>query len=500
MPNDPAVPGTAFFGHPRGLATLFFTEFFERFSFYGGRALLMLFLTAAIARGGLGIDTESAGAIYGLYAGALYLFCLPGGWVADRLLGQRDSVLYGGLLIAAGNFMLAIPASMSFYLGLIVVALGTGMLKPNISSMVGALYHGQPGTRRDAGFSIFYMGINLGGAIAPLVAGGIGETLGYRWGFATAGAAMLIGAIQYRLTTRHLGTAGLRPADSSPAERRTSARWLVGGLALIAGAIGAVASGLVAVDAQQLAGMLGQFMGVLAFVFFGSVLLFGGLDITDRKRVGVIVIFFFCASLFWAGFEQAATTFNLFARDLTDRSLFGRFFEAHEHPASWYQAVNPLFIIILSPFFAWIWIALGRRNLDPSAPVKFGIGLALLGIGFGTLAIAATWIVANGGQVGPQWLLLTYLLHTTGELCVSPIGLSNVTKLAPSRYSSQMMGTWFLGTAVGNLAAGRIGGHLGGDVALMPAGFLRITAICVGAGLLMFLLSPVLKRWMGGIR
>ena len=232
MPNDPAVPGTAFFGHPRGLATLFFTEFFERFSFYGGRALLMLFLTAAIARGGLGIDTESAGAIYGLYAGALYLFCLPGGWVADRLLGQRDSVLYGGLLIAAGNFMLAIPASMSFYLGLIVVALGTGMLKPNISSMVGALYHGQPGTRRDAGFSIFYMGINLGGAIAPLVAGGIGETLGYRWGFATAGAAMLIGAIQYRLTTRAGSSAvsrsspvrsGRLPRASS---RSTRSSWL----------------------------------------------------------------------------------------------------------------------------------------------------------------------------------------------------------------------------------------------------------------------------------
>jgi POT family proton-dependent oligopeptide transporter len=492
--------GASFFGHPRGLATLFFTEFFERFSFYGLRALLILFLTAAVERGGLGIDTESAGAIYGVYAGAVYLCGLPGGWIADRLLGQRESVFYGGLLISAGNFMLAVPVTLSFYLGLIVVAFGTGLLKPNISTMVGGLYRGQPGTRRDAGFSIFYMGINLGGMFAPIVAGGIGEILGYRFGFATAGAAMLFGSIQYRLTAHRLGDAGLLPAASNTDERRRSLRWLAAGLALAIAGITAVASGLVTVSAQQLSGVLGQFMGVLAFVFFGGVLLFGRLDATDRKRVGVIVVFFCCSSLFWAGFEQAATTFNLFARDDTDRSLFGSFFTAGEHPASWYQAINSTFIILLSPFFAWLWIALGRRNLDPSAPVKFGLGLAQLGLGFGTLAIAATWIVAHGGKVGPQWLLLTYLLHTTGELCLSPIGLSNVTKLAPARFSSQMMGMWFLGMAVGNLVAGRIGGHLGGDIALMPSGFLRITLICVGGGALMFVLSPLLKRWMGDIR
>ena len=495
MTSTTTAGSASFFGHPRGLATLFFTEFFERFSFYGMRALLILFLTAAVERGGLGIDTETAGAIYGVYAGALYLCCLPGGWIADRLLGQRESVFYGGLLISAGNFMLSVPVTLSFYLGLVVVAVGTGLLKPNISSMVGGLYRGQPGTRRDAGFSIFYMGINLGGMFAPIVAGGIGEIFGYRFGFATAGAAMLFGSIQYRLTAHRLGDAGLLPSPSDAGERRRNLRWLAGGLAFTVAGIAAVAAGFVTVSAQQLAGFLGQFMGVLAFVFFGGVLLFGRLDATDRKRVGVIVVFFCCSSLFWAGFEQAATTFNLFARDYTDRSLFGR-----ELPASWFQAINSTFIILLSPFFAWLWIALGRRNLDPSAPVKLGLGLAQLGLGFGTLAIAATWIVAHGGKVGPQWLLLTYLLHTTGELCLSPIGLSNVTKLAPARFSSQMMGTWFLGTAVGNLAAGRIGGHLGGDIALMPSGFLRITLICVGAGALMFLLSPLLKRWMGDIR
>ena len=498
--NTTTANAPTFVGHPRGLATLFFTEFFERFSFYGMRALLVLFLTAAAAKGGLGLDNETAGAIYGLYAGAVYLACVPGGWVADRVLGQRRSIWYGGVLISLGNFMLAVPSTTLFYLGLVAIVLGTGLLKPNISAIVGELYRDQPGARRDAGFSIFYMGINLGATVAPFVSGTVGETLSYRWGFFTAGAAMLVGLLQYRLTGHYLGDAGLVPQGSTPQERSRSAKLLGGGLALLAVAIALVGSGVVRVNADQLADGLGKIMGLLAVVFFGAVLLFGKLDAGEKKRVGVIIVFFICASLFWAGFEQAATTFNLFARDLTDRSLFGSFFESHEHPASWYQSVNPIYIILLSPFFAWMWVALGRRNLDPSAPLKFGIGLALLGAGFATLILAAQLIIAHGGKVGPQWLLLTYLLHTSGELCLSPIGLSNVTKLAPPRYVSQMMGTWFLGAAVGNLAAGRIGGHIGSDVTTMPAEFLRMTAIGVGAGLVMLLLSPVFRRWMGGVR
>jgi proton-dependent oligopeptide transporter, POT family len=488
-----------FLGHPRGLATLFFTEFFERFSYYGMRALLVLFLTAPLAGGGLGVDNQTAGAIYGIYAGAVYLFCLPGGWIADRLIGQRQCIWYGGMLISLGNFMLAAPSTTCFYLGLVVIACGTGLLKPNISALVGELYRGEPGARRDAGFSIFYMGINLGGMIAPLVSGTVGETLSYRWGFATAGAAMLIGLAQYQMTGHFLGAAGGAPAGTD-AERRRNGRWLVGGLALLALAIGAVSAGLVQVDADQLAAGLGNLMAILAIAFFGGVLLFGGLDLTDKKRVIVIIVFFLCASLFWAGFEQAATTFNLFARDLTDRSFLGGMFESHEHPATWYQALNPIYIILLSPFFAWMWITLGRRNLDPSAPLKFGIGLVLLGLGFAALMIAARLIIAEGGRAGPQWLLLTYFLHTSGELFLSPVGLSNVTKLAPRRFASQMMGTWFLGTAVGNLAAGRIGGHIGSDVTTMPGEFLHMTWICVGAGLAMFAFSPILRRWMGGIR
>jgi POT family proton-dependent oligopeptide transporter len=499
MTPTPA-PTATFFGHPRGLATLFFTELFERFSYYGMRALLILFLTAAVAKGGLGLDEETSGAIYGLYAAAVYLFALPGGWIADRLTGQRQAVWYGGMLIALGNFMLAMPVDSVFYGGLLVIALGTGLLKPNVSAVVGDLYKDQPGTRRDAAFSIFYMGINLGGLLSPIVAGTIGETLSYRWGFATSGVAMLIGLAQFRLTAHHLGDAGLPPAAAAPEDRRRSLRALAIGVALLAGLVAAFASGTLRAPAAQLADWLGNFMAVLAVVFFGGMFLFGRLDGVERRRVAVIVAFFLCSALFWAGFEQAGSTFNLFARDLTDRSLFGHFFASGEHPATWYQSINSIFIVLLAPAFAALWISLGRRNLDPSAPLKFGIGLALLGVGFAVLLFAAKLILAGGGKVGPQWLLLVYLIHTCAELCLSPIGLSNVTKLAPSRFAGQMMGTWFLGTAIGNLAAGRIGGQIGTNVASMPAGFLRMTLYGGVAGVLMLLLSPLLRRWMGGVR
>ena len=490
-----------FFGHPRGLATLYGTEFFERFSYYGLRAQLILFVTLALTHGGLGLSAATAGAIYGLYTSSAYLMSVPGGWIADRLLGQRRCVIVGGVLISLGNFLLWVPGTaLLFYFGLMIVAIGTGMLKPNASAMVGELYRGQPGARRDAAFSIFYMGINLGATIGAVLAGGIGETLGYRWGFFTAGAAMLIGIAWFTLSGRWLGDVGHAPKDTSPVECRRNVQLLIGAAIVLVLGVATVASGRIQVTAGDLASWSFALMVTLAVVFFGSVLLFGGLDATQRKRVWVIIVFFLCGALFFAGYEQAGSTLNLFARDLTDRSLFGGFFDSHEHPAAWYQSVPSAYVILLAPFFAWLWIALGRRNLDPSAPLKFGIGLAFLGLGFAVLIFAAKLIIADGGKVGPQWLLLTYLLHTFGELCLSPIGLSNVTKLAPPRYVSQMMGMWFLGTAMGNLAAGLIGGRIGSDVATMPSEFLHMTMYGVGAGVVMMLLSPVFRHWMGGIR
>jgi POT family proton-dependent oligopeptide transporter len=257
-------------------------------------------------------------------------------------------------------------------------------------------------------------------------------------------------------------------------------------------------TGVIPVTITGLAQAFATGMVALGFLFFAWVLLLGGLDSDEKKRVMMIAVFFLCAALFWAGFEQAATTFNLFAQDYTDRSWLGHLFADGEHPAAWYQSANPIFVVIFAPFFAWLWVALGKRNLDPSSPAKFGLALLLLGFGFLVMMWAAQLVVASGGQVAPTWLLLTYMLHTFGELCLSPVGLSNVTKLSPKRYQGQMMGTWFLGAAVGNALAGLIGGHVGsGDAAAMPSQFLQMCFIAGGAGLLLIVTSPWLKKLTG---
>ncbi|HEX6999403.1 MAG TPA: peptide MFS transporter [Gammaproteobacteria bacterium] len=499
----PAARRAEFFGHPRGLATLFMTEFFERFTYYGMRALLVLFLVAATdaANPGFGIDRETAGAVYGLYTGAVFLGSLPGGWIADRLIGQRNAVFWGGVIIMLGNFILAIPATPPvFYLGLAVIVVGVGLLKPNVSAMVGMLYEGQPGARRDAGFSIFYMGINLGALVAPLVAGTVGEAWNWRAGFFVAGLFMGFGVLQFKLTQHYLGEAGAAPKETSDAARRRGWRLVAVGVGVLLAAALLIFSGVIPVTTTRLAQVFAVGMVVLAFVFFGYVLLFAELTAAERKRVAVIAIFFLCAAIFWAGFEQQATTFNLFALDYTDRSLLGGLFPEGVHPASWYQSANPIFVVLFAPFFAWIWVSLGARNLDPSAPVKFGVGLLLLGAGFLVMVLAAQLVVQTGDDVAPTWLLLAYLLHTFGELCLSPVGLSNVTKLAPPRFVGQMMGTWFLGAAVGNLFAGLIGGHIGAaEASEMPGQLLQMTLIGAAAGGLMLLFSRPIKRWMGDV-
>ncbi|MCG8435464.1 MAG: peptide MFS transporter, partial [Gammaproteobacteria bacterium] len=470
-----------------------------RFSYYGGRALLVLFMTAAVNEGGLGFTTQKAGAIYALYAGSVYLLALWGGWAADRLMGQQKAVWYGGILISAGNFVIAIPSEISFYLGLILIIMGTGLLKPNVSTIVGDLYANDTGARRDAGFSIFYMGINLGAFIAPLVSGTVGETTTWRWGFATAGVAMVLGLIQYRWTLASLGDAGKHPDSKSEEQRSRGWKLFWGSIAVMGVVVLLGVFGVIPLDVNFMARGVGVVIMGLAVYFFAYVLIFGDVDPVEKKRIGVIAIFAVAAAVFWGGFEQAATTFNLFARDYTDRSFLGGFFDSGVHPATWYQSVNPVFIILLSPVFAWIWIFLAQRNLEPSAPVKFAIGLVQLGLGFGVIMFAAKLAIES--DVAPTWLLLTYLLHTTGELCLSPIGLSYVTKLSPHRYVGQMMGTWFMAAGFGNVVAGLIGGHVGGiGVEALSGEFMKMTIFGIGFGVFLLILSGPIRNWMGGVK
>jgi proton-dependent oligopeptide transporter, POT family len=482
---------TRWFGHPRGLSTLFFTEMWERFSYYGMRAILVLFMTNAVRTGGMGLDDVTATAIYGLYTAAVYVVALPGGWIADRLLGLRSAVFWGGTVIAAGHFTLAIPHVIAFYIGLTMIVIGTGLLKPNISAMVGDLYP-EGGSRREAGFSIYYMGINAGGFLGPLVCGYLGEAVDWHLGFGAAGVGMVLGLIQYSFGGRHLGGAGeLRPEMQAPAARsaarRAFLRTLEGavGLALIAGtlhSIGAIRLSLVAfVD------WTGLFIVSLAGLYLLYVVVFGRLSAIEKKRIGVIAVCFLAAACFWSGFEQAGSSMNLFADRLTDRLIFG-----WEMPASWLQSVNGVFIILLAPLFSALWLWLGARN--PSIPAKMGSGLIFLGVGFAVLA----WGSANAtleNPVSPSWLVVTYFFHTIGELCLSPIGLSSITRLSPARYVGQMMGIWFMGAALGNLVAGRVAGLI--ESLPMPQLFGAVTMFSVGAGLVLLVFTKPLRGWIG---
>ena len=488
-------------GHPRGLATLFFTEMWERFSYYGMRAILVLAMVAAVTgdNPGIGLSDQTATAIYGIYTAAVYLLALPGGWIADRLIGQQKAVWYGGIIIASGHFTMALPTTETFFIGMLLIVVGPGLLKPNISTIVGELYP-EGGARRDAGFSIFYMGINIGAFLGQIICGWLGEKVGWHWGFGAAGIFMVFGLIQYRMTGHHLGDAGKFPASSGDPEADAAFKrkgWMAvwAGVAAVIGVTIAALTGALVIDAVRFAQGTGLFIVGLAVVFFLGVIIFGGLDTEEKKKVGVIAMFFVAAAVFWSGFEQAGSSLNLFAERYTDRTVFG-----WQMPASWLQAVNPMFIIILSPLFGALWIKLAQRNMDPSIPWKFALGLIQLGLGFGVMYLASLFVV-QGETVLPTWLILTYLLHTTGELCLSPVGLSAVTKLAPKRYVGQMMGTWFMGAALGNLIGGLIAGHFGEDaVGEMPERFWTIVQTTVGAGILMALFAKPIKKLMGGVK
>ncbi len=491
-----------FFGHPAGLSTLFFTELWERFSYYGMRALLILFMTTAAAEGGLGFDEEKSAAIYGLYTAGVYLLALPGGWIADRLIGTRKSIWLGGIIIMLGHFTLAVPSIGAFYLGLVLIVVGTGLLKPNISTIVGSLYSADEPARRDAGFSIFYMGINVGAFLGPLICGYVAEEIDWHLGFALAGIGMALGLIWYKINAqKDLGDIGLLPnkaSDENQGETSGSSNMFAIVFALLAVILIAVLQFTGVIDlftARGLAEAVGVLIAVVILLYFVYVLVAGGLNTIERKKVVVIFFLVLGAAMFWAGFEQAGSSLNLFADRYTNR-LIGSW----EVPASWYQSINAMFIIVLAPVFGWIWVTLAKRNLNPSTPLKFAFGLIFLGLGF-LVMVKAAQIASGGLQAAPFYLILTYFLHTVGELALSPVGLSTTTKLAPQRYASQMMGMWFVGTAFGNLIAGLIaGGFDDENLAQMPDLFWSVVMTSVGAGLVLLVLSPWLKKWMFDVK
>ncbi len=489
----------SFFGHPPGLATLFFTEMWERFSYYGGRAMLILYMTAAVVSDnpGLGLTVVEAGALYGLYTAVVYMTNLPGGWIADKFIGARNAVFYGGVIIALGNLCLAAPFGLpSFYSGLGLIAIGTGLLKPNVSTMVGSLY-GQGDARRDSAFSIFYMGINLGAFLAPLIAGYFGQNVNWRSGFLVVAIGMTLGLIQYKIGAKHLGDAGKLEKSADPEVHAKQKKSLQNGmLGLLAGVVILLAvhfTGIMPLTVVSVSDLVGILLLIVPVVYFGFLFTKGGFDDAEKKRIVAIIIFYLAAALFWSAFEQAGSTLTLFADRNTNNSFLG-----HSFPSTWWQSINALFIIGLSGVFAWLWLKLHSMKMEPSTPMKFVIGLLLVGVGFLILVPAAILIEKTGNRVGIHWLLMLYFIHTVGELFLSPVGLSAMTKLAPTRIVGQMMGIWFLGAATGNFIGGRVGGMF--ESFPLKNIFLAIFIFSLVASLIMFLLVPWMKRLMGEVK
>jgi proton-dependent oligopeptide transporter, POT family len=483
-----------FFGHPRGLATLFFTEMWERFTYYGMRAVLVLFLVAAVSSGGFGIDDKTATAIYGLYTAGVYLAALPGGWIADRLIGAQRAVMAGGVAITVGNTLLAVSTSpRAFYLGLFVIVLGVGLLKPNVSAIVADLYP-EGGARLDSGFTIFYIGINVGGFLGPLVTGAAQAYLGLRAGFAAAAIFMAVGVLQFYLTRRHLGGAGAYTVSTPAREKHWRYSWVAAALSALL--LAAVSFGWVPLNAIALATGATYLIVAMAVLYFLYYFAAAGLDAEERRRGIVLVVLFLGCVLFFTGYEQAGSSLNLFAQRYTDRTVGWLHVVI---PTGWFQSLNSAFIFIFAPFFAWAWIALARRRLNPSAPAKFALGVMLMGSGFLVMAAAAS-LVASGSKVLPYWLISTYLLHTFGELCLSPVGLSYYTKLTPKRFVGQMMGMWFLAMSLGNLLAGQIAGTFDAtNLAAMPGQYMKIVYYSVGLGAVLLVLSRPVKKLMGDV-
>ncbi|MEV7601480.1 oligopeptide:H+ symporter [Kitasatospora sp. NPDC089797] len=485
--------GKTFLGHPRGLATLFLSEMWERFSYYGMRALLVLYMSASVADGGLGMQLATALAVYSVYTAMVYLLALPGGWIADRFLGARKTVALGGTIIMLGHFLLAVPFTGAFFAGLVFIAVGSGLLKANISTMVGHLYDGPADPRRDGGFTIFYMGVNLGAFAAPLAIGTVGQKVDWHLGFALAGIGMALGLLQFLLGTRHLSPKSDVVTSPIGAEEKRSV-FRKAGLWLAAAAVfyGVVAStGHFTVDwvvwPLSIAGL-----AIPVFVF-AKVKRDKDLSPSEQSKMSGYIWFFVAAAVFWMIYDQSGSTLNVFAKEHTASTLFGFGF-----PSSWFQSLNPLYIMALAPVFAWLWVALARRSKNPSTTLKFAFGLLMIGASFMVMMLAMG--AASGDtKVTPLWLAMVYLIQTVGELTLSPVGLSVTTKLAPTKYASQMVGVWFLAVTAGDCVAAIFQLVLGSKVVGGTGYFAVQGAMAILAGIALAMYRKRVVTLMGDV-
>ncbi|CQD33752.1 peptide MFS transporter [Yersinia mollaretii] len=493
--------GRTFFGHPYPLSGLFLSEMWERFSFYGIRPLLILFMAATVFDGGMGLPREQASAIVGIFAGSMYLAALPGGWLADNWLGQQRAVWYGSILIALGHLSIALSAFFGndlFFIGLVFIVLGTGLFKTCISVMVGTLY--KPGdARRDGGFSLFYMGINMGSFIAPLLSGWLLKTHGWHWGFGIGGIGMLVALLIFRYIAipsmkRYDAEVGLDSSWNRPTNKRQGVgKWVAAIMVLVVAIIALISNGIIPINPVLVASLLVYLIAASVTLYFVYLFAFAKLSRKDRARLLVCFILLVSAAFFWSAFEQKPTSFNLFANDYTNRNLMG-----FEIPTVWFQSINALFIIILAPVFSWAWPALAKKKIQPSSITKFVIGILCAAAGFAVMMYAAQHVLNSGGEgVSPLWLVMSILLLTLGELCLSPIGLATMTLLAPERMRGQVMGLWFCASSLGNLAAGLIGGHVKADqLDMLPTLFARCSiALVICAAVLILLIVPI-RRMM----
>lgn len=484
------IPQKGFFGHPRGLFTLFFTEFWERFSYYGMKAILIYYLYTEINKGGLGFDEATANSIMAVYGSLVYMSGIIGGWIADRLLGTANTVFYGGVLIMFGHILLAFPGSVpAFFASMFLIIIGTGLLKPNVSSVVGDLYISED-TRRDSGFSIFYMGINLGGFLAPLIVGTVGQTYNYHLGFSLAAIGMFLGLVTYLLTRKkNLGPAGKTvPNPLAPSERKKVFGRIGLGVLVIA-IIGAylISKGILTISVFT---MLVSILGILIPLLYFIVMFYSSKTTSDEKSRLIAYIPLFVASMmFWAIQEQGSNILATYADKRTHLEFMGL-----QLQSSWFQSLNPLFIVVLAPVFAWLWMRLGKRQ--PSTPTKFSLGLILAGLSF-IVMIFPAYINGTESLANPMWLVLSFLIVVLGELCLSPVGLSATSKLAPAAFSAQTMSLWFLSNASAQAINAQIVKYYSADTEIAYFGV--IGGISILLGLILFMLSPKIQKFMKGV-